>query len=95
MIIMLDLLKRLVELKGSDLHLIAGLQPAIRIHGELKALDDYPRLLPKTAKPYIYDKAMHEALKAFQNPAARPPQTFGPQTFQYRATYNPPPWEKK
>ncbi|HLI34677.1 MAG TPA: type IV pili twitching motility protein PilT, partial [Terriglobia bacterium] len=35
-----DLLKRLVETGGSDLHITTNSPPRIRIHGELKPLDD-------------------------------------------------------
>ena len=37
-----DLLRRVVELGGSDLHLTSGSEPAARIHGELKRLTEYP-----------------------------------------------------
>jgi twitching motility protein PilT len=37
-----DLLGRVVELGGSDLHLTSGSEPAARIHGELKRLTEYP-----------------------------------------------------
>ena len=39
-----DLLNRVVELGGSDLHLTSGSEPAARIHGELKRLTEYPVL---------------------------------------------------
>ncbi len=51
----LDLLKLLVARQGSDLHLLAGLQPAIRVHGELLALTELERLTPETSKAIIYE----------------------------------------
>ena len=33
---MIDLMRKLIEIKGSDLHLMAGLHPAIRVYGERK-----------------------------------------------------------
>lgn len=36
------LLRRVVELGGSDLHLTAGLAPAVRIDGEISALPGFP-----------------------------------------------------
>ena len=39
-----DLLNRLADLGGSDLHLTSGTEPVARIHGELKRLTEYPRL---------------------------------------------------
>jgi twitching motility protein PilT len=40
------LLKYLVQAEGSDLHLRVGEPPLIRLHGELKRLDDKPKLVP-------------------------------------------------
>ena len=39
-----DLLARVVELGGSDLHLTSGANPLVRINGDLKRLTEYPRL---------------------------------------------------
>ena len=40
----MDLLKELVERDGSDLHIIAGLPPALRVDGRLVPLDEHGRL---------------------------------------------------
>jgi twitching motility protein PilT len=37
-----ELLGRLLDAKGSDLHLTAGAPPVVRVHGELERLDEYP-----------------------------------------------------
>jgi twitching motility protein PilT len=39
-----ELLRKLKDEKGSDLHLAAGLEPRIRLHGELKAVGGWPVL---------------------------------------------------
>jgi twitching motility protein PilT len=39
-----ELLRYLKEHKGSDLHLAAGLEPRIRVHGELRAVEGQARL---------------------------------------------------
>ena len=39
-----DLLRHLKQHKGSDLHLAAGLEPRIRVHGELQAVEGQPKL---------------------------------------------------
>jgi twitching motility protein PilT len=39
-----DILRRVVELGGSDLHLTAGCHPVIRLRGELAPLTEYPVL---------------------------------------------------
>jgi len=71
MIIMLDLLKRLVQAKGSDLHLIAGLHPAIRVHGDLQPLTEYPRLLPEAVKEIVYSILTEEQKAIFEKDADR------------------------
>jgi twitching motility protein PilT len=49
-----DLLKRLVETGGSDLHITTNSPPRIRLHGELKPLDDIPPLGPADTKQLAY-----------------------------------------
>jgi twitching motility protein PilT len=49
-----ELLAKVLELDGSDLHLTAGAKPTIRLHGDLKALEDYPRLEPEQLRRMIY-----------------------------------------
>jgi twitching motility protein PilT len=39
-----DILRRVVELGGSDLHLVAGCHPTIRLRGEMAPLTEYPVL---------------------------------------------------
>ena len=40
-----DLLRLTVEKKGSDLHLVVGMEPCIRIDGDI-VKQDYPRMMP-------------------------------------------------
>lgn len=49
-----DLLQRLVEMGGSDLHITTNNPPRIRIHGELKPCDDLPLLGPGDTKQLCY-----------------------------------------
>jgi twitching motility protein PilT len=49
-----DLLKRMVEQKGSDLHITSGTPPRIRIHGELDPCQDLPILTPGETKQLAY-----------------------------------------
>jgi len=48
------LLERVVELSASDLHLTAGSKPAIRLHGHLELLSDFPELDPDMTRQLIY-----------------------------------------
>jgi len=73
-----DLLKTLVERKGSDLHLIAGLHPAIRIHGELVPLTEMERLTPDSAKALIYSVLTAHQKDCLENdPTTRNELDFG------------------
>jgi twitching motility protein PilT len=48
------LLERTVESGASDLHLTAGSKPAIRLHGHLQLLEDYPVLDPDMVRELVY-----------------------------------------
>jgi len=64
---MIDLLRKIIELKGSDLHLMAGLHPAIRIDGELMPLTEYPRFTPDALKNLIYEIISDDHKHAFES----------------------------
>jgi twitching motility protein PilT len=49
-----DLLKRMVDTGGSDLHITTNSPPRIRVHGELKPLDGVPPLGPSDTKQLAY-----------------------------------------
>ena len=49
-----DLLKRMVDAGGSDLHITVDSPPRIRVHGELKPLADLPTLGPGDTKQLAY-----------------------------------------
>ncbi len=48
-----ELLTKTVEMKGSDLHLVTGSRPAVRVDGLITALD-YPPLKPDDVKVMVY-----------------------------------------
>src|SRR4051794_903120 len=48
-----NLLRLTVQLGGSDLHLTAGIAPCVRVHGSLRPLDGYPKLLPDDTESLI------------------------------------------
>ncbi len=48
------LLSVLIERDGSDLHLMAGSPPIIRVCGELERLDRFPPLLPEAVRAMVY-----------------------------------------
>jgi twitching motility protein PilT len=49
-----DLLKRMVDIGASDLHITINSPPRIRLHGELKPLDNLPPLGPVDTKQLAY-----------------------------------------
>ena len=49
-----DLLKRMVDSGGSDLHITTNSPPRVRVHGELKPCDDLPPLGPAETKQLAY-----------------------------------------
>jgi len=48
-----DLLKRMLEMNGSDLHITTNSPPQIRVHGHMKPLD-LPPLGPSDTKALAY-----------------------------------------
>jgi twitching motility protein PilT len=49
-----DLLARTVDLQASDLHLVPGASPAVRVHGELVWLEGVNRLMPDDTRELLY-----------------------------------------
>jgi len=49
-----ELLGRLLDAEGSDLHLTAGSPPVIRVHGDLERLEDYPEMSPRALQGMVY-----------------------------------------
>ncbi|MHB8189405.1 MAG: type IV pilus twitching motility protein PilT [Ferrimicrobium sp.] len=49
-----ELLHRLVEAGGSDLHLSTGIPPVIRLHGSLMELEEFAGLTPASLREAIY-----------------------------------------
>jgi twitching motility protein PilT len=49
-----ELLGRLLDVGGSDLHLTGGTPPTVRVHGELERLNEYAPLTPRALQGMIY-----------------------------------------
>src|ERR1700682_5006436 len=49
-----ELLKRMVDTGGSDLHITTNSPPRIRVHGELKPCEDLPTLGASDTKQLAY-----------------------------------------
>jgi twitching motility protein PilT len=61
-----EFLIAVLEGKGSDLHLTAGLPPTIRVNGELAALKGYRKLLPKDLQEIIYSMLTQKQRENFE-----------------------------
>jgi twitching motility protein PilT len=62
-----DLLRRLVEMNGSDLHLTAGTVPHVRVNGKMFPLEDAPRLTPQILQTLIYGILTGDQRETFEN----------------------------
>ena len=62
-----ELLERVVDLGGSDLHMTAGLPPAVRVHGEIKHLTEFPVLTPSEIRRMIYAILTQKQRERFEN----------------------------
>ena len=60
-----ELLKTLVEMDGSDLHLTGASPPQVRVHGHLKRLDG-PNLMPSDTKQLAYSVLTDMQKKRFE-----------------------------
>ncbi len=49
-----ELLTRLLEIGGSDLHVTAGAPPTVRLHGDLRPIEGYPVLTPRSIQTMMY-----------------------------------------
>jgi len=73
-----DLLKLMIERKASDLHLIAGLHPALRVHGDLVPLESVQKFTPDGVKECIFGALTAHQKNMFENdPASRNELDFG------------------
>src|SRR5688572_1358503 len=62
-----DILRRVVELGGSDLHLAAGCHPVIRLRGEMAPLTEYPVLDGKGIRELMYAVINQKQRERFEN----------------------------
>ncbi len=62
-----DLLKKVLEQHGSDLHLTAGSPPVIRVHGELRPVDGIDALSGSEIREMIYAILTQKQREKFEN----------------------------
>lgn len=64
--ILQELLEKTVQEGGSDLHLIPGMPPTIRVDGELEGMSGYPVLTADDAKALVYGILTPEQIRRFE-----------------------------
>ena len=62
-----DLLQRVVDLGGSDLHLTSGIQPSVRVHGDIKPLTEFPVMTASEIRRMIYAILTQKQRERFEN----------------------------
>ncbi|HOE65108.1 MAG TPA: type IV pilus twitching motility protein PilT [Candidatus Hydrogenedentes bacterium] len=62
-----ELLTKMIELGASDLHLVVGAPPVLRIHGGLEYLEGYPSLKPDMSQELIYSVMSDEQIAVFES----------------------------
>ncbi|MFH2146026.1 MAG: type IV pilus twitching motility protein PilT [Candidatus Omnitrophota bacterium] len=62
-----QLLKIATERDASDLHIICGSPPVLRINGELVVLNEYEKINPQTARAMAYGMLNEEQMKNFED----------------------------
>src|SRR5918912_952503 len=61
-----DLLEQMVTRNASDLHVTAGLPPAIRVRGHVERLEDFARLTPEDTQQLLYRVLSSEQQKQLE-----------------------------
>ena len=61
-----QLLTEVIALRGSDLHLTAGSRPVVRVHGEMRALMDFPVLNGSQIRQMVYSVVTQKQREKFE-----------------------------
>ena len=63
---MKDLLTDLIKLGGSDLHIVVGVPPIVRLDGRCEKLTGYPRLMAEQTQELIYSVMKEDQIAEFE-----------------------------
>lgn len=61
-----ELLVKMIELGASDMHIVVGAPPMVRLNGELESLPGYPSLRPDDTQEIIYTVMNEEQVATFE-----------------------------
>src|SRR4029078_11832897 len=62
-----EVLTRMVQMGASDVHLTAGFKPAVRVRGQITALEASPELTPEQTREIVYSILNDDQRKHFEN----------------------------
>lgn len=65
-----DMLRYLIDKGGSDLHLLAGLPPAIRLHGEMTSVEGAEAMTPDSVKQLVYSILTGDQIDLYEKESA-------------------------
>ncbi len=60
------IIQRAITMTASDLHLIVGMTPMVRVAGDIRPMEGFEKLTPETSKPIIYSLLNEEQKKNFE-----------------------------
>jgi len=61
-----ELLEKMIKAGASDLHIVVGVPPVIRVHGRLEYMPGYPRLSPEMTQELIYSVMNEDQIAEFE-----------------------------
>jgi len=61
-----ELLSKLIQMGGSDLHIAVGVPPVVRIDGRCEPLPGYPTLMPDQTQELVYSVMKDEQIAEFE-----------------------------
>ena len=62
-----SVLRRMVDMRASDVHLSPGFPPAVRVRGRITPLDGHPPLTPQDTREVVYSLLNDSQRKRFEN----------------------------
>ncbi|MCP3938308.1 MAG: PilT/PilU family type 4a pilus ATPase [Actinomycetia bacterium] len=62
-----EMLERVLDLDGSDLHLSSGVHPGVRVNGEIKQLTEFPVMNPSEIRRMVYDVLTQRQREKFES----------------------------
>jgi twitching motility protein PilT len=62
-----EVLSRMVQMRASDVHLTAGMPPAVRVRGRITPMEGFEPLMPQQTRDVVYSILNDDQRKRFEN----------------------------